>query len=79
LFHSSGFFERVMAQARVIFNIKIPSVWDGDYDFGAPFPDLLADKDLLKERIEALHGLSSRDFFIDMVCDECIARSCLLA
>jgi hypothetical protein len=56
-----------MAQIKVIFDIKIPSVWDGEFDFGATFPDVQVDKDILKERIEHLHRLSSREFFLHMV------------
>eukprot|EP01127_Copromyxa_protea_P015556 TRINITY_DN4488_c0_g1_i2.p1 TRINITY_DN4488_c0_g1~~TRINITY_DN4488_c0_g1_i2.p1 ORF type:complete len:1740 (+),score=308.01 TRINITY_DN4488_c0_g1_i2:97-5220(+) len=60
-----GFLESFLNGIKRFLGIKIPSVWEGDFDFGAMLPNFDEDKELLRKKIESLYSLDSRAFFIE--------------
>jgi len=62
-----GFVETVVNGVKQLFGMKVPSVWDGDYDYGDEFPSFTADKMLLEAEIQYLQKLNQRTFFMKTI------------
>lgn len=62
-----GWIDSLLNGIKRFLGIKIPSVWEGDFDFGAIAPSFDEDKEMLRKKIEALYSLDSRAFFTEMI------------
>lgn len=62
-----GVWEQILANVKRFFRFKIPPVWDGDFDFGQPLPNLTEDKKELRAKVEELQAMNAIEFFEQMV------------
>lgn len=62
-----GWIDSFLNGIKRFLGIKIPSVWEGDFDFGAIAPTFDEDKELLRKKIEEFYSLDSKAFFVEMI------------
>jgi len=75
----AGIVEQLIDGIKRTMGLKIPSVWNGEFDFAGDFPSLEQDKALLRRKIEELQQLSAQRFFeetIAIVKTATIGKSC---
>lgn len=49
--------DQMIEGVRRFFGLKIPSVWEGEFNYGGPLPEFEEDKVLLRQEIEGYYPI----------------------